>query len=419
MLGRRQPAILLLPFGAAALASFAVIGADARWFVAVGRVAAHGHLPRSLPFATAPTSGWHDAPVLGQIIFHLFDRLAGDRGLVVLQILAAAAAFAALARMLREFDAGPVVGILVALGAVPTLLVTRSALFALAFFPLLLLLLHEGRRLWLAVPLIALWANLYGGVLVGWALLAVYVVVARRRAWPVLALSTVALGATPALWHTFSYYRGVFENEAAQRGIGLWSPLDASLFGILTVAVVAVLVLLAGRHWQLWEAVAAAGLAVGTVHTLRVGVWLIFVAALPAARGCRIRAPRPIPLAFFVVTAAAVVVGLATSSRANARVLAQLVASTKQPVLADAIAGEQVEALGGRVYVANPLDAFRRTDQKLYVDWLLGDPAGRAAVDRVAYVLVQEGSDAAEVAARDARLMPRAHRDGYVLFARR
>src|SRR5690242_15430995 len=189
---------MLLPLGAAAMASFAVIGADARWFVAVGHVVAHGHLPGPLPFATAPTGGWHDAPVLGQLVFDFFDWLAGDRGLVVLQILAAAAGYASLARLLRDQAAGPIVGLAVSLGTLPALLLTRSALFSLALFPLLLLLLHEERRIWLAVPLIALWANLYGGVLVGWALLAVYVVVAKRRAWPVLALSTVALAATPA-----------------------------------------------------------------------------------------------------------------------------------------------------------------------------------------------------------------------------
>ena len=52
----------------------------------------------------------------------------------------------------------------------PALLVVRSQLFSLALFPLLVLLLRgearaPSRRIWLLVPLVALWSNLHGGVL--------------------------------------------------------------------------------------------------------------------------------------------------------------------------------------------------------------------------------------------------------------
>ena len=50
------------------------------------------------------------------------------------------------------------------------------------------------------------------------------------------------------------------------------------------------------------------------------------------------------------------------------------------PVLAEDLLAEQVADGGGRVWVSNPIDAFRPEDQRLYVDWLDGAPAGDAAL---------------------------------------
>ena len=390
----------LLPFTAAAIASFGVVGADARWYCAVGAIVAHGHLPSSLPFATAPTH-WHDATALGQLVFHAAGT---GRGLVVLQALAAGIGFATL----RSLP----VGLLVAAGSLPTLLITRSSLFSLALFPLLLLLLERGERLWLAVPLIALWANLYGGALVGWALLAVYVVLAARRAWPVLAAATVALCATPVLWETPSYYAGVAGNEAAKQGAGLWAGLSLNAFDAMLVVVAVALIVAGARSFRLWEAVACAGLALATVHAARLGVWLLFVAAHPAARAAASR--WVVPRAALVVPVALIPVGLALSAREDAGALARVAADSNRPVLADAIAAEQVAALGGRVWVANPLDAFARADQRLYLDWLRG--RGDAAVEHARLVLVLRHSDVGRASERDRRLRVVTRNDRYALY---
>ena len=86
--------------------------------------------------------------------------------------------------------------------------VVRAELFSLALFPVLLLLLRREagwrtQRIWLVVPLLALWSNLHGGVLVGFAALAAYLVLDRGRYAPleslgVLVASALALLATPA-----------------------------------------------------------------------------------------------------------------------------------------------------------------------------------------------------------------------------
>jgi hypothetical protein len=73
-------------------------------------------------------------------------------------------------------------------------------------------------------------------------------------------------------------------------------------------------------------------------------------------------------------------------------------------VLAEAILGQQVALAGGRVWVSNPIDAFRRADQRTYLDWLQGRPGGDEALPHSAYVLVNPGSTAGRLAAHDPRL---------------
>src|SRR5512133_1730443 len=87
------------------------------------------------------------------------------------------------------------------------------------------------RRVWLLVPLIAIWANLHGAVLVGLAIAAAYLVLDRLRREPFVAVSVLvtccaALFVTPAFAKSGSYYLGVLKSEAAQRGEGMWAPLS-------------------------------------------------------------------------------------------------------------------------------------------------------------------------------------------------
>ena len=118
---------------AALIASTGLIGADALWLVALGREVADWHLPGSIPWATAPTSGWHDVPALGQLVFYLADHLLGGyRGLLVAQALAAAVGFGALARGLaREAPAGAVVAVsaLVLAGSLTAVVVVNDSLY--------------------------------------------------------------------------------------------------------------------------------------------------------------------------------------------------------------------------------------------------------------------------------------------------
>ena len=409
MPGRSVPwAVAML---AAAAGALGAVGSDALWLVPLGRLVAHAHLPGSIPFATAPTH-WHDVPAGAELVFWaLYRALGGLRGLVLAQAVAAAAAFGVTASGLRrQAGDGPalVVAIVVLVGAIPAVVVVGVQLFTLLLFAALLAFLEsEPRRLWLASPLVALWGNLHGGVLTGLGLLGCYVVFHRPRALPVLAGSVLAVFANPQLWHTPLYYKAVFNSALAREGKGMWAPLSLTPFDV--VLVVAALVLLAaafvrGRNIHLWEAVALLGLAAGTVHAARTGAWVLFVAAYPAARGLRLSAPRP-----RIVGAVAVVLGLVAITLLakgppdpGSHKLAELAARDGVPVLAEPILGQQVALARGRVWVDNPVDAFRRSDQQLYLDWLDGN--GRRAIQHAELVLVRPTSKAGKRAAADSRL---------------
>jgi hypothetical protein len=344
--------------------------------------------------------------------------VAGDRGFLLAQVVAVATALAILSWDLRRAGAddlgGALVLLVVIVGALPVLVIVRSQLFSLVLFPVLVALLRaEARspslRIWLIPPLLAVWSNLHGAVLVGLAVAAAYLIFERGRRQPlvavlVLAASALALCATPALQHTPDYYRGLVGNEAARRGEALWAPLSfTSAFDLLLLAAAIVLLVLAARGRPgLWEAIALAGLAVLTVKTARSGVWLLFFAAVPAARkldlgpGRERRLTKPM----LAVTVAVALFGLVRGplpSGAGKPLLDDAVRrASGMPILAEAIPAEQVALAGGRVWMSNPLDAFSHRDQRAYLDWLAGRSAGDAALRRARVVLVIRGSEAAK-----------------------
>jgi hypothetical protein len=391
---------------------------------------AHGHLPHSLPYATAPTSGWHDVTAGAQLIFWLaWTALGGDRGLQLLQACAAAVGFGVLAWGLSQRSsarAARLVPLIALVGAAPDVLVARVSLFSLALFPCLLLLLHQeaqrpSRRIWLAVPLLAAWGNLHGAVLVGVVVTTAYLVLERVRSDPrtaagVLITSALALGLNPALWQTPLYYRGVFENRAAAEGVGLWAPLGLDPFDVVLVAAAVLLIAFALRGGpRLWEWVVLGGLAVGTVHAARFGLWFLLAACYPAARGLAQRTVRVAPLV--VVTTLLVAAAIfALGTGRHEPVLVQRAADMHQPVLADATLAEAVAARGGAVWVANPIDAFRSADQSTYLAWLAGKEAGSAALGHARFVLVDDGSAAGRASAHDQRLALLASAGGVTLY---
>jgi hypothetical protein len=429
-------------FGASAIAvagviavasALGAIGADSRWLAALGKeIIATGGVPEGVPYASAPSSGWPNVLVLAEILFHAFDTF-GERGFLAAQVIAVGVGFSLLAldaRRAGASDAGTaLVLLLVLVGAFTSIVVVRLQLFSIALFPLALLLLRDetrrpSRRIWLLVPLVALWGNLHGGVLIGLAVASAFLLFERAPKEPLVALGVwcgcvLGLLATPEFTDTVDYYRGVLSNEAAERGVGLWEPLDlrSGVDLLLLATAVALLVLAARARPRLWESVALVALALLTIRTARSGVWLLFVAAAPAACALPlVRTPRPrVAAAVAAALVAVTIAGLARGpvpTGASSRVLdAALAAADGTPILAEGVLAEQIVLDGGRVWVANPLDAFRRDDQRVYVDWIEGLESGDRALAHARVIVVRTDGKPAE-RIQHQRLLRELARDG-------
>jgi hypothetical protein len=155
---------------------------------------------------------------------------------------------------------------------------------------------------------------------------------------------------------------------------------------------------------RLWETLVIAGLAVAAVRSSRNEVWLMLFLAVPAARGLagsrQWRASLP-PAAASIVTGLLVLVTVAgltrtpTSAGATPGLLQEAERAARHtPILADGVDAEQLALAGRPILIGNPLDAFSQHEQKLYLDWLAGRPAGDAEASRVRVVVATRGSAA-------------------------
>jgi hypothetical protein len=139
-----------------------------------------------------------------------------------------------------------------------------------------------------------------------------------------------------------------------------------------------------------------------TLQAGRNAIWLLCFIAAPAAHGLGKRflrdftvSLRPLVLCA-VVPAAFLAIGVLQTPHqdgAGERVRGEAgrLAAGK-PILADGIDAEQLALDGRRVWIANPLDAFSRRDQRRYLDWLDASPAGDALLREATAVVVTRGS---------------------------
>ena len=437
---------LAVAAGSALCAAVATIGADARWLAALGGAIVHaGRIPSSLPYAAAPSHDWVNVPVLGELVFHWLAAVGGDRGLVLAQAVAVACMLVLLLLDMRGAGApdGARALVLITLpfAAVSALLLVRAQLFSLPLFALTVVLLRNEareptRRIWLLVPLVALWSNLHGAVLIGLAVAGVYLVFERLRherwtAVGVLLASCGALFATPGLGRTADYYLGVLHSEPATSGFGLWAPL--SLRNPLDVVFLAVAIPFlwsaVRSRPKVWELVCLAVLGAATLHVGRNSIWLLLFVAAPAAVGIgrtRVQNARGaggiVQACAWCVLGLLIVFGLArtpTQTVAGPALrdrAAQLAAGT--PILADAEDAEQLALDGRRVWIANPIDAFDRPAQRLYVDWLRGRVEGDSILRQHTVVLVQLDSATQQRLARGGAYREVARDSAAVLYRR-
>jgi hypothetical protein len=429
------------------LATVARIGGDWDWLVALGfHIRETGSVPDHVPFATADSSGWHDVPVLSQLLASLLRDVSG-RSAVVAHLVLVVMALVVLAIVARgrgasdRYVASALA--LVCLGSLPTLGIVRAQTWSLVPFALILALVVQqtrtpDRRIWWSVPLVLVWGNLHGAALLGVCVLGAYLVVERIRTrfWESVAVGTsalLALCATPQLWNTPRYYVEVFANVSAQRAEGLWArpsltmPFDVAM---LVAAVVLLAVLLRARR-HTWEYVACLGLCVATVSAARHGVWLLFVLAVIAAGPPTRSAPSligdsPRGRGALLTAGAAMAVALPVLVVRGESVLGAspaVVESVKDVagsgvVLAPAPLSEALAVSGVTLWAGNPLDAFDHDVQAAYLDFLAARPEAQPAIDASDVVVVRDGSSQEGLVQGDASFEAVACGEGWTCYVR-
>ncbi len=179
-----------------ALLAFIIVVADAgRWadpdlwgHLAFGRlILTQGHLPpHDIYSYSASGLPWHDHEWLSEVVLALCWSGLGVVGLKLMKLAATAATITLLALGAAETGASMALQLIVlttgALAIAPMIQFRPQLFDFVALSALLLLLARESYRragrLWLAIPIFALWANLHGGFFVGLAVLAGYTAVA-------------------------------------------------------------------------------------------------------------------------------------------------------------------------------------------------------------------------------------------------
>lgn len=431
------------------LSCFARIGADWDWLVALGDYLRDvGEAPDGIPFAVAETRGWHNVPVLAELVASLLHGVGPRIPLIIhLAIVTTTLAITATtARSRGSSDADVAWRVaLLCFGGLASFGIVRAQTFSFALFAVLVAVLvrqarSPDRRVWWAVPLMALWGNLHGAALLGACVLGAYLLAqgTRTHFWRSVAVglaSLVALCATPELWRTPLYYAGVFSNVSAQRGEGLWArpSVDMPFDVLMLMCVLLMLVRFVRVRRQAWEYVAVVGLCVATADSARHGVWLlILLAALAGGRDSsppRTRADAP-RSDLTSVTRLSVVGTLAalglmfprgdTVLAAPFDVVDQVTSvADGRTVLAPAPLSEALAVGGAQLWVTNPLDAFTHRDQAAYLDFLDGQPGGLVAVAAADVVVAREGSAQAALVEDDEDFEARPCGEDWICFVRR
>jgi hypothetical protein len=253
---------------------------------------------------------WIDQQWLSQVVFYELYRLGGMGLLLRLNLLLFMLPLALALWAARRSGASPARILVV---GIPALLLTGTfvraqVLSQVLFVPIFLLLLRESRRpsrrVLLAFPILVLWANLHGAVVVGAALVAALgasellreVTRSRRltpspataRAGVLLVLPWLCIFATPYGLGTVGYYRATMHNPLLARYVSEWmAPTLFSLWGMLFFPFAALAIFLAGRRLHLlnaFEVMALAITLVGALVAVRSVVWFSYVCVILVPR---------------------------------------------------------------------------------------------------------------------------------------
>jgi len=279
-----------------------------------------------------------------QWLAHLFQYgVYSLGGLVLVCVVGVASAGAALGGAIlyarRTGSTARSVAWLVAASAIPFFIGAgniRAQVLVLPLFVIVLSILlrdarQPSRRVFLVLPILLVWANLHGSVVVPAALIMLRAAldlrkaVLRRRTVVLATGAVVACLVTPYGLDIFGYYRQTLLNPSFHAFVAEWRPLSLGLFTAPIMILGGLAIWLVGRNVRLlgWFAVVAQLLLVILAFSaVRSAVWLglasimILSPALDAELGRRELANRRVNLLIGAIGAAfALVAALGVVSR--------------------------------------------------------------------------------------------------------
>jgi hypothetical protein len=234
-----------------------LIDPDTMWQITIGQwIVDHGAVPTTDVYSfTMRGQPWISTQWLAQVAYSQVFAVAGWTGPVVLAALCIAATFALFTRYLAKHlsESTTLVFVAAALALTASHLLARPHVLAL---PVMMawvggLVQAADRRgapsLWL-LPLMALWANLHGGFVLGLALVAPIALDAVLNAdgpqrkslalrWAAFAVAAIAVSCvTPYGWNSLLASRKILALGEALPLILEWRPADFSAIGPLEVS---------------------------------------------------------------------------------------------------------------------------------------------------------------------------------------
>jgi hypothetical protein len=214
-------------------------------------VLGQGHLTLSDSYSySAPGHLWRNHEWLAEVTMAWFYNLLGVFGLKLMKLVCTAATILFVALADSETGASPSIQSNVLIAAAVALMPQmqfRPQLFTFALLSVVLWILwRDSRRgsapLWLAIPILALWANLHGGFIVGLATLGIYAGVRTlqdllggrgvRRGLGLMAVTAAAALATLlnpygiGIWYTIAH---ALRNPVTHNVVTDWQPLTFAM----------------------------------------------------------------------------------------------------------------------------------------------------------------------------------------------
>lgn len=244
---------------------------DSYYDLYLGRYILQRGLPHRNVFTSASHGArWLDQQWLAHVVYYATWAAGGYPALAALSAALITSGFALLSLLMLRRGVPPIRMFAWTLAAFAVCLgnvVIRAQSFAYPLVALTLwLILEDGRaprlraRTWLVVPVLVLWANTHGSVLLGVGLVVFYAVyrvvtaLIQRRRGPIpafLALAAVAgatVACTPYGIGVTRYYRSLIGNPVLAHNVLEWAtpsplyPVSWAFFGLVLVVVVVVVV---------------------------------------------------------------------------------------------------------------------------------------------------------------------------------